>query len=260
MPHKRNPIGCEQIVGLARLLRGNAHGRARERRALARARHLALVGRARDPAGQLHRARPHAAALHAHRRGHGRLPGADAREPRALARRRVLRARCCSSWRGAACRASRRTSGCSATPCGRSTSRRDFKALLLADADVTARAAAGGDRTRVRPGRAAAERRRDFRRACSAPCRRDGADELTMRARVFVTLKPSVFDPQGQTHRRRAALARLRRRRATCGRASTSSSSSTRRSRDDARGAGDGDGRQAAGQSGDRELSRRGAT
>ena len=25
MPHKRNPIGGEQIVGLARLLRGNAH-------------------------------------------------------------------------------------------------------------------------------------------------------------------------------------------------------------------------------------------
>src|SRR5438128_6575530 len=25
MPHKRNPIGCEQVVGLARLLRGNAH-------------------------------------------------------------------------------------------------------------------------------------------------------------------------------------------------------------------------------------------
>ena len=25
MPHKRNPIGCEQIVGLARVLRGNAH-------------------------------------------------------------------------------------------------------------------------------------------------------------------------------------------------------------------------------------------
>src|SRR5438309_5298121 len=23
MPHKRNPIGCEQIVGLARLIRGN---------------------------------------------------------------------------------------------------------------------------------------------------------------------------------------------------------------------------------------------
>jgi len=25
MPHKRNPIGCEQIVGLARLIRANAH-------------------------------------------------------------------------------------------------------------------------------------------------------------------------------------------------------------------------------------------
>jgi adenylosuccinate lyase len=25
MPHKRNPIGCEQIVGMARLVRGNAH-------------------------------------------------------------------------------------------------------------------------------------------------------------------------------------------------------------------------------------------
>ncbi len=25
MPHKKNPIGCEQVVGLARLIRGNAH-------------------------------------------------------------------------------------------------------------------------------------------------------------------------------------------------------------------------------------------
>ena len=25
MPHKRNPVGCEQIVGLARLVRANAH-------------------------------------------------------------------------------------------------------------------------------------------------------------------------------------------------------------------------------------------
>ena len=68
MPHKRNPIGCEQIVGLARLLRGNCARGVREHRAVARARHLALVGRARHPARQLHRPRSHAAPLHAHRR------------------------------------------------------------------------------------------------------------------------------------------------------------------------------------------------
>ena len=62
----------------------------REHRALARARHLALVGRARDPARQLHRARSHAAPLHAHRSRHGRVSGSDARESEALARRRVL--------------------------------------------------------------------------------------------------------------------------------------------------------------------------
>ena len=43
------------------------HGGAREHRAVARARHLALVGRARDPARQLHRARPHAPPVHADR-------------------------------------------------------------------------------------------------------------------------------------------------------------------------------------------------
>ena len=39
----------------------------REHRALARARHLALVGRARDSSRQLHRARSHAAPVHADR-------------------------------------------------------------------------------------------------------------------------------------------------------------------------------------------------
>ena len=70
MPHKRNPVGCEQVAGLARLVRTNALASHGERRALARARHLALVGRARDRAGQLPRSRPHARPLHPHREGH----------------------------------------------------------------------------------------------------------------------------------------------------------------------------------------------
>ena len=67
MPHKRNPVGCEQVTGLARLVRGERAGRARERGALARARHQPLVGGARDRARQLPGPRPHAAALHRHR-------------------------------------------------------------------------------------------------------------------------------------------------------------------------------------------------
>ena len=50
MPHKRNPIKSEQIAGLARVLRGNAQAAARGRRPVARARHLALLGRADHPA------------------------------------------------------------------------------------------------------------------------------------------------------------------------------------------------------------------
>ena len=121
MPHKRNPIGCEQIVGLARLLRANAARRIREQRAVARARHFAFVGRARHPARQLHHARSHAAALHAHRRpAWWCIPSGCARIwiDRAAW---CFRARCCWSSPVAACRASRPTSGCSGTPCARFT-------------------------------------------------------------------------------------------------------------------------------------------
>ena len=61
MPHKRNPITTERITGLARVLRGLRAGGGRERRAVARARHLALRRRAGDPARRDDPARLHAA-------------------------------------------------------------------------------------------------------------------------------------------------------------------------------------------------------
>ena len=67
MPHKRNPITTERITGLARVLRGNAQAARRERRAVARARHLALRRRARDPARRDDPARLHAAPRAARR-------------------------------------------------------------------------------------------------------------------------------------------------------------------------------------------------
>ena len=45
MPHKRNPIGCEQIVGMARLIRGNCHA-AFENIALWHERDISQIGRA----------------------------------------------------------------------------------------------------------------------------------------------------------------------------------------------------------------------
>ena len=96
MPHKRNPVVSR--AGLrpgARDPRARAGG-ARERGALARARHLALLGGARDPAGR-HRA----AGVHAPRHDvgdgrAGRLPGADARATRWRTGRSPSASRCCS--------------------------------------------------------------------------------------------------------------------------------------------------------------------
>ena len=65
----------------------------RERRALARARHLALVDRAHHAAGLVRPARLHARHLHRRRARPQRLPGAHAPEPRADAGPRVLAAR-----------------------------------------------------------------------------------------------------------------------------------------------------------------------
>ena len=52
MPHKRNPVLSENLTGLARMVRAYAHAGDGERRALARARHLAFLGRAHDRPGR----------------------------------------------------------------------------------------------------------------------------------------------------------------------------------------------------------------
>ena len=252
MPHKRNPIGCEQIVGLARLLRANAGGGAREQRAVARARHLAFVGRARHPARQLHRARSHAAALHADRRRHGRVSRPDAREPRALARRRVLRDGAARA--GAARRLARAglRVGAAQRDARRSTSSATSRRCCWPIATSTAVLPPADDRARVRSRRAAAARRRTSSTRVFA-----GGDPWLMRARVFVTLKPSVFDPQGTTVAEAlhtlgyAAVKDVRQ-----GKYFELDIDAQTRRRGAA--AGGGGGRQAARQSGDRELPHRG--
>ena len=67
MPHKRNPVGCEQVTRAGPGGARERAGRAGERRPLARARHQPLLGGAGDRARQLPRPRPHAAADDRHR-------------------------------------------------------------------------------------------------------------------------------------------------------------------------------------------------
>jgi adenylosuccinate lyase len=122
MPHKRNPIGCEQITGLARLLRGNAHA-ALENVALWHERDIShsSVERVILPDSFI--------ALDHMLRRFTRIVAGLVVYPTGCARTSAARAAscfpapCCWSWRSEACRASRPTSGCSATPCAPTRSR-----------------------------------------------------------------------------------------------------------------------------------------
>ena len=205
MPHKRNPIGCEQITGLARLIRANAMA-ALENIALWHERDIShsSVERVILPDSFI-------ALDHMLRRFtrivSGMVVYADRmRENLArsrgvvfsgtvlleLAKRGVSREQAYEWVQRNAMRAFHE--------------QQDFKSLLLADPDVTRGARPGRDREGVRPERSAAQRRRDFRASVQQDDRarrreRDGreASVAIVKARVFVTLKPSVFDPQGQT-------------------------------------------------------------
>ena len=122
MPHKRNPIKSEQIVGPRAGAARQRPGRARGRGAVARARHLPLVGRADHPARLDDPARPHAAARAGARRGDGRRRRADAGQPRADPRRAVLPAGAAGPRRGRDDPGRRLPDRAAAGPARRSTS------------------------------------------------------------------------------------------------------------------------------------------
>ena len=166
MPHKRNPIGCEQIVGLARLLRGNA-GAAFENNALWHERDIShsSVERVILPDSfialdhMLRRFTRIVAGMVVYpermRENLDRSRGvvfSGHRAARAGAARRVARAgvRMGAAQRDARVSRAARLQGAAAGRRGRD-----------------ARAAAGRDRARVRPRRAVAARRSTSSSACS---------------------------------------------------------------------------------------------
>ena len=191
MPHKRNPIGCEQIVGLARLLRGNAVA-GFENNALWHERDIShsSVERVILPDSFI-------ALDHMLRRFTRIVSGMVVYPERMrenmdrsrgvvfsgtvlleLAQRGVSREQAYEWVQRNAMRAFHE--------------QRDFKELLLADADVGRVLKPAEIEHAFDLERAASPRRSRLRASVS------GGNRL-MRARVFVTLKPSVFDPQGTT-------------------------------------------------------------
>ena len=158
MPHKRNPIGCEQIVGLARLIRGNCHA-AFENIALWHERDIShsSVERVILPDSFI-------ALDHMLRRFTRIVSGMVVhidrmRENLNRSRGVVFSGTVLLALARRASRASRPTSGSSATRCCRSPSSAISRLLLESDTDISRRADQGRDRTRLRLERTVSPRR-----------------------------------------------------------------------------------------------------
>ena len=191
MPHKRNPIGCEQIVGLARLVRANAMA-ALENVALWHERDIShsSVERVILPdsfAALDHMLRrftkiadgmvvyPERMRENMNRSRGVVFSGTILLE---LARRGLSRERAYELVQRNAMRAFHEQT--------------DFQALLLADADVTAVLSPRRDRHRVRPRRAAAQRQRGD----GSRVRRSG------RAGRRLALQSTIWDRWNENDRR----------------------------------------------------------
>ena len=117
MPHKRNPVTCEQISGLARVVRANAQA-AFENVALWHERDIShsSVERVILPDSTI-LADYLLAQDHQPDRHHVRLSRAHAEEPGEHAAAWSSADSCCSIWSSTAFRAKTPTASCSPTPC-----------------------------------------------------------------------------------------------------------------------------------------------
>ena len=191
MPHKRNPIGCEQIVGLARLLRANA-GAAFENNALWHERDIShsSVERVILPDSFI--------ALDHMLRRFTRIVAGMVVYPDRM-RENLERSRGVVFSGTVLLELARR--GVSREQAYEWVQRNAMRVVQRA-ARLQGAAARGSGRTR---GAAAAEIERAFdldeqlRHVDDIFDRVFQEVTVVMRARVFVTLKPSVFDPQGTT-------------------------------------------------------------
>ena len=207
MPHKRNPIVAERLCGLARVVRAAAARRARERRALARARHLALERRARRPARRVPRARLHARPLRlARRRASSSTPSACAGTSRPRTASSSASA-CCSRSSAPGWRATRRTARAAPRAAGLGGGARLPRARRVRPGD-RGPAGTGRHRERVRPRRAAPPRRRHVRAPRCARRKREGGAGSCSEAAVHVAKRQGAGALRA---RRRAPAARRQR-------------------------------------------------